>query len=70
MVRSNAETVEEYLAELPPDRREAIAAIRKVVLDNLPPGYEETMYFGMIGSRFAETLHVVAVDERLRGFRH
>ncbi len=49
MVRSNAETVEEYLAELPPDRREAIAAIRKVVLDNLPPGYEETMYFGMIG---------------------
>ncbi len=60
MVRSNAETVEEYLAELPPDRREAIAAIRKVVLDNLPPGYEETMYFGMIGyviplERYPET---------------
>ncbi len=60
MVRSNAETVEEYLAELPPDRRETIAAIRKVVLDNLPPGYEETMYFGMIGyviplERYPET---------------
>ncbi len=49
MARSNAQTVDEYLAELPPDRREAIAAVRKVILDNLPQGYEETMYFGMIG---------------------
>ena len=49
MVWSSAQTVEKYLAELPPDRREAINAVRKVILDNLPTGYEEMMQFGMIG---------------------
>ena len=49
MVWSSAQTVEEYLAELAPDRREAINAVRKVILDNLPSGYEEIMQFGMIG---------------------
>ena len=49
MVWSSAQTVEEYLAELAPDRREAISAVRKVILDNLPTGYEEMMQFGMIG---------------------
>ena len=48
MARSEAATVDAYLAELPPDRREAIAAVRSVVLDNLPAGYEEVMEFGMI----------------------
>lgn len=46
---SKAATVEEYLAELPDDRREAISAVRKVILDNLPSGYEEQMQYGMIG---------------------
>ena len=36
MVRSNAATVEEYLNELAPDRREQIEAVRNVVLDKLP----------------------------------
>ncbi len=49
MVKSDAGTVEEYLAELVPERREAVAAVREVVLDNLPEGYEECMQFGMIG---------------------
>ena len=49
MVWSSAQTVEEYLAELAPDRREAINTVRKVILDNLPSGYEEIMQFGMIG---------------------
>lgn len=48
MVRSAAATVEEYLLELSPDRREDIQAVRQVVLDNLPPGYVETMNWGMI----------------------
>ena len=47
-MRSDASTVEEYLAELPPDRREVIEAVRKVILANLPPGYEEAMHWGMI----------------------
>jgi hypothetical protein len=49
MVQSAATTVEEYLDELPADRRETIEAVRQVILDNLPDGYEEGMSFGMIG---------------------
>ena len=49
MAKSTAETVEEYLAELPEDRRDAIATVRQVILNNLPEGYEETMQYGMIG---------------------
>ena len=49
MVYSKAETVEEYLAEQTPDRREAMEMMRELILANLPPGYEETIQFGMIG---------------------
>ncbi len=48
MVRSSATTVEEYLQELPPERREAIRAVRQVVLGNLPAGYVEALNWGMI----------------------
>ena len=48
MVRSAAATVEEYVQELARDRREDIQAVRELVLDNLPPGYVETMNWGMI----------------------
>ncbi|MEX2431127.1 MAG: DUF1801 domain-containing protein [Dehalococcoidia bacterium] len=47
--RAKAQTVDEYLAELPPDRREAMAAVRQTILDHLPAGYEEMMEYGMIG---------------------
>lgn len=45
---SKATTVEQYLAELPEDRRHAISAVREVILKNLPKGYEEGMQYGMI----------------------
>ena len=48
-MQSKAGTVEQYLASLPEDRREAIEAVRKVVLKNMPVGVEETMQYGMIG---------------------
>ena len=44
---SKANTVEEYLAALPKDRCEALTAIRKVILKNLPKGFEEGMQWGM-----------------------
>ena len=47
-MRSSASTVEQYLAELPDDRREAIDTVREVILKNLPKGYEEVMNWGMI----------------------
>jgi hypothetical protein len=49
MARSNAATVQEYLDELPEDRRAVISAVRDVILQNLPEGYQECLSFGMIG---------------------
>ena len=48
-MQSKAKTVDEYLAELPPDRREAISAVRDVVRKNLGKDIEEGMSYGMIG---------------------
>ncbi|MER5261639.1 DUF1801 domain-containing protein [Actinosynnema sp. NPDC002837] len=48
MVRSKAGTVEEYLAELPEDRRSTVSAVRDVILANLPAGYVEGVQWGMI----------------------
>jgi len=47
-VRSNAKTVDEYLAELPPERRQVVEKVRELVLRDLPTGYQETMNWGMI----------------------
>lgn len=48
-MQSKAATVEQYLRELPEDRRVAIEAIRKVILKHLPEGIREGMGYGMIG---------------------
>jgi uncharacterized protein YdhG (YjbR/CyaY superfamily) len=49
VAQSRASTVEQYLAELPPERRAVVSAVREVVRANLPAGYAEEMSFGMIG---------------------
>ncbi len=46
-MQSKAKTVEGYLEEIPPVRRAAIEAVRKVILDNLDAGYEEGMSYGI-----------------------
>jgi Domain of unknown function (DU1801) len=48
MVASNAATVAQYLAELPPERRNVMAHVRRLVNTHLPKGYVEAMGFGMI----------------------
>lgn len=48
MASSKAATVDEYLAELPDERRAVVAAVRDMVVRNLPEGYTETMLWGMI----------------------
>ena len=48
-MQSKATTVQKYLAELPPDRRACIEAVRKVILKSLDKDYEEGMQYGMIG---------------------
>ena len=47
-MQSDATTVDDYLSELDPDRKASVAAVREVILENLPDGYEEVMQYGMI----------------------
>ncbi|HEX8411227.1 MAG TPA: DUF1801 domain-containing protein [Thermoanaerobaculia bacterium] len=60
MVRSAAKSVDEYLSELPEDRREVVATVRKLIRKNLPKGYEESVNWGMLSyeiplSRYPDT---------------
>ena len=60
MVTSDAQTVDEYIAAQPEDRRAALEAVRSVVGEHLPDGYQEGMQFGMIAwfvplERFPDT---------------
>ena len=43
-----AATVAEYLSGLTPERRDAIEQVRKVILDNLPKGYQESLTYGVL----------------------
>mgnify|MGYP002777190614 CR=1 FL=1 len=48
-MQSKASSVAEYLASLPPDRRQCLEALRAVILQHLDAGFEEGMQYGMIG---------------------
>ena len=48
MFANQAKTVAEYLKQLPPERRKSISAVRDVVLENLPKGYQESIGWGAI----------------------
>src|SRR5689334_22474897 len=60
MAKSNASTVQEYLDELPDDRRPVVETVRKAILKSLPKGYREAMNWGVINyevplERFPDT---------------
>lgn len=48
-MRSEATTPEQYLDELPEDRKAPILKLREQILNNLPEGIEEQMGYGMLG---------------------
>ena len=48
-MQSKVATVEQYLSELPADRRQVVQAVRTVIKRNLAAGFEEVMQYGMIG---------------------
>ena len=56
-MQSKATSVDQYLAELPDDRREAIQAVRTLVLKNLDKDFEEGMQYGMIGYYVPHRIH-------------
>lgn len=46
---SKATTPEQYLKELPEDRKEAFTKLRDTIANNIPKGFKETMSYGMLG---------------------
>lgn len=44
-----ANSPDEYVEQIPDDRKPAITRLRETILANLPKGFKETMSYGMIG---------------------
>lgn len=49
LMKYKASTPDDYVAQLPEDRKEPIEKLRKVIVNNLPEGFEEGIQYGMIG---------------------
>lgn len=48
-MQSKATSPEQYISELPDDRKEVIRKLRQTILKNIPSGFEEQMSYGMLG---------------------
>jgi len=48
-MQSAATSPQQYLEELPDDRKAAMTKLREVIVENLPPGFSERMTYGMLG---------------------
>lgn len=44
-----ASSPEDYISQVPEERKDALKKLRKVINDNLPKGFEEGIQYGMIG---------------------
>ena len=56
-MQSKAASPEEYMASLPTDRKQAMETLRKVLKQNLPKGFKETMGYGMLCYVVPHTLY-------------
>ena len=65
-MQSKAKTPDDYIAELPADRKEAIIKLRKEVLKNLPKGFKEVMGYGMMGYVVPHSIYPGGYLVRLR----
>ncbi len=61
-MQSKAKTIDQYIDELPDDRKKAISELRKTIKKNLPKGFAEEMSYGMIG-------YVVPLSMYPKGYR-
>jgi hypothetical protein len=48
-MQSQANTVQEYCAQVPADQSAAFSQLRQTIIDHLPKGLQECMNYGMIG---------------------
>lgn len=44
-----ADTIDQYIADLPEERQKTMEELRKVINKNIPKGFHEEMNYGMIG---------------------
>lgn len=48
-MQSKVQTITDYLNEIPEERKSAFSKLRQAILNNIPPGFEEKMAYGMVG---------------------
>jgi len=48
-MQSSATSIDQYISDLPEERKAAIIKLRKTIAENLPAGFEEGMLYGMPG---------------------
>ena len=48
-MQSKALSPEEYISQIPDERRETFAMLRNAIIENIPDGFVEVMSYGMIG---------------------
>jgi len=58
----DAQSPDDYIAQLPEDRKEAVSKLRETIKKNLPDGFEECINYKMIGyvvphSRYPDGYH-------------
>ncbi|MNS11905.1 hypothetical protein D3C72_434570 [compost metagenome] len=47
-MKIEASSPEQYIDQLPEDRRQAVSELKRVISENLPKGFSETVGYGMI----------------------
>jgi uncharacterized protein YdhG (YjbR/CyaY superfamily) len=48
-MQSKATSPDQYINELPDDRKEVLKKLRKTIQENIPSGFKEQMSYGMLG---------------------
>ena len=48
-MQSSAQTIDQYISEIPEERVSAFTKLRNSILENIPTGFEEVISYGMIG---------------------
>jgi hypothetical protein len=48
-MKYDANSPDDYINQLPEERQEVMSKLRKIINENLPNGFEETLSYGMIG---------------------
>lgn len=48
-MQSKAQSPDDYMAEIPADRKNVMKEIRNAIIKNIPTGFQESMGYGMMG---------------------